>query len=418
MDTTSSTHSPSKPSTHNISITLEQAQKIVSKHHADHDQSTIATLTELKDQGYRYVSYTGGYSLGYLYNHLLLLAIITGSHTLNTKTYLIKLSAPAPSNSNPPRSYFLTVSLVPQEPAPIYHPNSLFIINQLISLIHVQTSIPIPHPTLDTSLTIIPYHYLLLCPSVPATHSSLSTLSSARKLHLLTPEQDFLIDLQLGVYLSQLHAIQNDWFGLPLPIEPADPSYSWQETFTLLLETLLRDLELKDQESLIPYEDVRRYLSRAIGFFLFDDVETPSLIWFTGTEDDVYITIPFSDESDSEAQPTPTIRTILPNFAHSLWGDPLLETVFMPPGPSTALLEGYVDGGGGPLIVFPRQKTKRIWYTVFLALLVLADYGVAAQGPGASVQARDETCFTEEKRIWAREMLKQCVEALKDAPCY
>jgi hypothetical protein len=169
---------------------------------------------------------------------------------------------------------------------------------------------------------------------------------------------------------------------------------------------------------MISYEDVRRYLSRAIAFFLFDDVDTPALVWFTGTEDDVYISVSSSDEPNGAAQPTPTICTFLPSFRNAIWGDPLLETLFMPPGPSSALLEGYVNGGGGPLIVFPRQKTKRIWYTLFLALIVLTDYGNTTQQPEPYIQVRNDMAFIEDKRTWAREALKQCVETLKDSPCY
>jgi hypothetical protein len=79
----------------------------------------------------------------------------------------------------------------------------------------------------------------------------------------------------------------------------------------------------------------------------------------------------------------------------------MLETLFMPPGPSQALLEAYMDGGG-PLIAFPRQRTKRIWYTLFLAGIVLVE------------EAGKDDC----KVGWATELIRECVEKLKDAPCY
>lgn len=242
-----------------------------------------------------------------------------------------------------------------------------------------------PPYIIDTTQTIVPYHYLLLSPA--AKH--IISLSQARKENLLSAIDDARIDIQVGAYLAQLHAIQNDWFGVPHRVEPSEPSYSWQETFTLLLETLLHEAQSNSEEDL-PYEDIRRYLSRAIGFFLFDDIEVPSLIWsLGGSADDVFI-------SANEK----TIEAILPTFTRAVWGDPLLESFFfLHPGPSEALMEGYLGAGGAPMVVFPRQKTKRVWYRLFLALVLLREEG-------------------EDKRKLAREMVIKCVEDLKDAPCY
>jgi hypothetical protein len=251
---------------------------------------------------------------------------------------------------------------------------------------------------LDTSLSLLPYDYLLLSSPPPGS----VTLSSARKSDLLTPESNARIDLQLGIYLRQLHSIQNDWFGVPFPRdkEPVDPSYSWQESFTLYLDALLVDLETRPANELgidIPFEDIRRYLSRAIGYFLFDDVDVPSLVGFTLSDEDILISLP---QSGLRPEERPHIIS-LPLPTHALWADPLIETLFMPPGPSRALLEGYMEGEGS-LIVFPRQRTKRIWYTLFLAGVVLA------KGSGED----------EEHVRWAIEMIRECVKKLKDAPCY
>ena len=93
--------------------------------------------------------------------------------------------------------------------------------------------------------------------------------------------------------------------------------------------------------------------------------------------------------------------TSFASVGHALWGDPLLETMFMEP--SAAFVEGY----GGPLIVFARQKTKRLWYTLFLSLVVL----VQAKRLGLG-----EVDY--EKVRWAKETAGKCVAGLKDAPCY
>jgi len=77
------------------------------------------------------------------------------------------------------------------------------------------------------------------------------------------------------------------------------------------------------------------------------------------------------------------------------------------------MLEGYEGAGGGKLVVFQRQKTKRLWYTLFSALLVLAEEGTELSEVQTTVDQRRKD---KVERAW--ETVEKCVEALKDAPCY
>ncbi|EKM53000.1 uncharacterized protein PHACADRAFT_259168 [Phanerochaete carnosa HHB-10118-sp] len=280
---------------------------------------------------------------------------------------------------------------------------------------------------MSDTLDIVPYDYLIL--SYPPGVS----LSELRRLGKLSERQNVLLDLEIGRWMREMHdRIQNDWFGLPKPTPPAsaappllpsipglsslgfgqqgadddEPSYSWQETFTSLLESMLSAAEARGLVSSASCGALRQPLGRAIGSFLFDDCEVPSLLTFLADAGSVFVHVPAEGAE-------PTITSLLPpTFA--LYGDPLLETFFLAsgpedgalpgPAPSQALLEGY---GGSP-IVFRRQKTKRVWYDVFLALVVLlAARGAAVGGP-------------EVERLldWARRRLEECVDILKDAPCY
>ncbi|KAG7095181.1 hypothetical protein E1B28_005960 [Marasmius oreades] len=364
-----------------IEITLEQVQKAFNKAYPTAPYSNAIKVTELTSD-----------SLSYTQAHRTYIIDLSFSKELPTtySAFLIAASA-APFASTEPNVTETT-----------YHSNTLQIYAKLISLVKKFTSLPFDYPTLDTSLSAIPYPYLLTTPR-PITSLSIISLSSARKKKILSPQHNALIDLTLGQMLGQLHSgVLNEWFGLPLTLEPTNPSYSWQETFSLLIESLLHQIQSHaEYKSLdLPYEDIRRYLSRAIAFYLFDDVEAPSLVWFTGSEDDVYVTLPPIGSPDP-----PTIVAILPNLPHAFWGDPLLESLFLPPGPTEALREGYLAGGGHELVVFSRQKTKRLWYTVFLALVVLKERIGGCVG-------------LEGKWAWAIEALREAVVTLKDAPCY
>ena len=140
-------------------------------------------------------------------------------------------------------------------------------------LVASQTDIPTPTiHTFDNSRTLVSFPYLLLerPRGVP--------LALARASGKLSPRQLALLDLRTGAYLKQLHErVQNDWFGQPA--QSAEQLYSWQEAFTLLVECVIDDARSEGVE--LPYQNIRQYLSRAIGFYLFDDCEVPSLIAFT-----------------------------------------------------------------------------------------------------------------------------------------
>ena len=187
--------------------------------------------------------------------------------------------------------------------------------------------------------------------------------------------------------------------------------YSWQDTFMLQLEELLERVCGNAEESKsvdIDVDELRRPLCRAMGSFLFEDVEMPRLIWVTGHEEDVIVSLRSGDEEDKA-----DIAYILPTFGHALWGDPLMEAWFLPQGPTKAMNEGYFDGDeDGTLIEFARHKTKRTWYTVYLALLVLAEEIRQEEG-GRMAQRSDR-----ETVQWAKSTLPECVEILKNAPCY
>ncbi|KAI0354084.1 hypothetical protein OH77DRAFT_539285 [Trametes cingulata] len=337
-------------------VTLEDAQRIFNKHRGE--SPVIADFKPLRETGFDAFTPTKAYFV----------KLDDGSH------YILKATPPVSATSTP------------------YAPNTLATEHALLNLLATQTDIP--HPAvhlLDTSHDIVPYSYLLL------SHPRGVPLSAARASGKLSPRQAALLDLRTGAYLKQLHErVQNDWFGLPS--QEKEELYSWQEAFTPLLEGLLEEAHGAGVD--LPYEDLRRYLSRAIGFFLFDDCEVPSLISFTGDEDATFVDFDLETGAPG-GEDAEVAVTSFASFSHALWGDPLLETMLL--NPSEAFVEGY----GGPVIVFGRQKTKRLWYTVFLSLVVLLQ-----------AKREEQTESENEKVKWATEMLHKSVAALKDAPCY
>jgi hypothetical protein len=235
---------------------------------------------------------------------------------------------------------------------------------------------------------------------------------------MISPQDAVRVDLMLGKFLGELHSqCQNEWFGLVRAEgEGGDDGtdstrFSWQETFSVLFETVLFDIETGGgQESVdIPFRQIRLYYTRAIGSFLFDDVQVPSLVWFTGFEDDIYVS-----PTQLMAMNPVGLAAILPNVSHALWGDPLLETFFMGEK-SEAFMEAYKESGGEELIYLPRHKTKRLWYTLFLALIVLRERG---SKDSSVMRNGDLPVPSGFDAVWAKRTIVECTESLKDAPCY
>ncbi|KAJ8457412.1 hypothetical protein ONZ45_g18321 [Pleurotus djamor] len=354
-----------KPTTH-------QAASILQKHHPDRGIPSIRSVEEYTNEGYSFNPKVLSYRI----------ALDDASAT----THLLHVARP---------------STEPPGPLSDYVANDLKQIRHLLGLLHSNSSVPFPRVFEDESLDVFPHHYLLF--DMPLDASKGISLSEARTSGVLDERGISRIELELGMYLGQLHNIQNDWFGLPSVSEPVDPSYSWKESFTLFFETLVHEIESSHSASTLdlPLHEIKKYMSRAIGFFLFDDAEVPSLIGFTVSDDDVWILPPENESS------LPAICAILPNLSWALWGDPLLEAMFMPPGPSAAVLEGYLGAGGSNPIVFARQKTKRLWYSLFMSLLILARDGDNA-----------ESLAGGKRRSWAVKTAQDCAKALKDAPYY
>jgi hypothetical protein len=252
-------------------------------------------------------------------------------------------------------------------------------------------TLPLPFPEpIALNVDGPPRPYILARIPAPFIQPSTPLQSLATVRGSLPPERLAFLELRLGVALRTLHSLQSEWCGPPT-LE-SEGLYNWQEAFTLLIEESLSAAESAGLASAEDVAALRSYLARAIGAFLFDDVEVPSLVALTAGAESVFIT-----DVDGE----PELALLLPSFAHLLYGDPLLERAFSPfEAPSRALLEGY---GAPPPIVFARQRTKRMWYDLYLGLVVL----LGAKRAGG-----------DRNMDWAVQLVAHSRVLLKDAPCY
>ncbi|KAI0051533.1 hypothetical protein FA95DRAFT_1675823 [Auriscalpium vulgare] len=309
------------------------------------------------------------------------LADLAVTSTITSRSYLIHSSS---------TTFLITVSTTKASaasPLPTFAPNPLAA--QYALLTHLHTHLPLPHPfPIPTPVACTQTYVLLRLPRIIAADTSL-----VPALH--TPA----LDTRLGAALRAVHACANDWFGLHG--WEHEGVYSWEEAFVRLLEDALaaaptiHDLEIDPSA-------IHSHLSRAIGAFLFDDVEEPAFVMVTPGRQHVFVV-------EGGAGDEPALW--LPTLPHALYGDPLLERVFSEvpyplaseaPAPSAEVLAGY----GKALIVFARQHTKRLWYDLYLGLVLLLNAQPEAAGGGA------------EEEAWARELVARSERLLQGAPCY
>ncbi|KAF9527229.1 hypothetical protein CPB83DRAFT_907845, partial [Crepidotus variabilis] len=427
--------------TNPLTITKDHAQLLVKHHLDERGDAKVVKVVELANQGFSYCS--------------------------SIRTFIIDIQvAKSEESLSAISAAFITVS-APLNTDPedldtesrVYPPNPLPVLHAITSRILASTSIPISSSSIiDTSLALVPFPYILSPASPDVSSDGIVSLGEARRRGFLgnnpNDPRKLRVDLMLGRFLGEVHKrCVNDWFGVPSSINDAerstptpasinDPeppnSYSWQETFTMLFESVLSEVETillavsasdtspPTQTIQIPSQRIRLLLSRAIGSFLFDDVEEPSLIWFTGSEEDIYVSLTIPPSPGSSP-----ITAILPNLSHAVWGDPLLESFFLgfsglpsvTSEPSEAFMEAYTSSGGSDrLIVFPRQKTKRIWYTLFLGLVVLrgrlgwqnerARLDAELSDPvGDQLHHRSQS--GDNKVTWSKKIISECVQALE-----
>ncbi|KAL5483498.1 hypothetical protein ACEPAI_8730 [Sanghuangporus weigelae] len=360
----------------------------------------------------------------------------------SVKTYTAIYSQTSTSSSDHNKKAVITLSSAAQ---------SLDTIEALHKTIRTHTSIPLPALLKrDDTTSIIAHPYSLYShPSgVPLgdLYAKSSPSSDAKPHSDRDPDKALFLlktELKLGSLIKTLHErVQSDWFGLPG--EDAENKkewgecYSWQEGFTILLEGLLEEAEglLKassksedddEDEDEIPTKDIHRLLSRAIGSFLFDDAEVPSLICRPSPSVSGWLSRVFVSDTSTEQ---PEIAGLV-GWESCIWGDPLLEGCFASSingdskqerdgengegrkleWPSKAFLEGY----GSTPIVLPRHRTKRLWYDLYAALRALAVFLVEDSDGDAQNDSGGKKRGVVKERV---EGIKEIVRKLENAPCY
>jgi fructosamine-3-kinase len=196
----------------------------------------------------------------------------------------------------------------------------------------------------------------------------------------LSPEQNASIERELGRITAGINAFTGTRFGL----YAGQMFDSWLEAFTWMCSLLFADAGKYGVETPITESDFLALLNEHTSTFA--EVVQPQLVHWDLWEGNVFIRQNGGD---------PAICGII-DFERAFWGDPLSE-VFFGKGPAAA---SFIKGYGGDILTTHAQKTRRIFYSLYLYLVMIVE-----DGPRQ---------YTDKKTVeWAKKRFDATLAALR-----
>jgi len=246
---------------------------------------------------------------------------------------------------------------------------------ETMKLAATDPEIPVPRITFaDFSRKNLPYDYYFMDFVAGATWDKIrDTLSSA---------QNNAIEQQLGRITAHINTFENRTFGY----YASGPEFdNWFDAFrwmcTLLFADAGRyqiDLELSEQEFFDKLEEYRP---------IFSEVTLPRLVHWDLWAGNIFITF----DGDN-----PKIEGVV-DFERTLWGDPLMESY---PG-RLGGISHYIAGYGEDILATQMKRLRRIFYNIYLDLIMIIEDGPRQFDDKMSVK-------------WAQERLRRDINMLRN----
>jgi aminoglycoside phosphotransferase (APT) family kinase protein len=245
---------------------------------------------------------------------------------------------------------------------------------ETMQLVSINPEIPVPNISCaDFSRSRLPYDYYFMDFVTDKTwHKIRDTLSDA---------QNNAIEFQLGQMTKQINAFEHTAFGYYAFGQEFD---NWPDAFRWMCQLLFDDakrydvaLDLSEQEFFDKFDEHRA---------IFAEVTQPQLVHWDLWAGNIFVAI------DDDV---PTISSIV-DFERALWGDPLMEFY---PGHLTGISH-YIDGYGEDILATQAQRLRRIFYNIYLLLIMIIEDGPRQYDDKSSV-------------VWAKERLPENIAMLR-----
>ena len=245
---------------------------------------------------------------------------------------------------------------------------------ETMKLVATNPKIPVPRITFDDfSRAQLPYDYYFM--------DFVDGITWDKLRDTLPAEQNNIIEYQLGQITAHINAFQHSSFGYYAYGREFD---NWPDAFRWMCTLLFADakryqiaLELSEQGFFDKFGEHRA---------IFSEVTRPQLVHWDLWAGNIFITF------DGD---TPKIEGIV-DFERALWGDPLMESY---PGRLRGI-PNYLAGYGQDILSTQAQRLRRIFYNIYLHLIMIIEDGPRQFDDKSSVK-------------WAQERLQEDIKMLR-----
>lgn len=242
-------------------------------------------------------------------------------------------------------------------------------------------SVPLPEIyAYDASKTIVPCEYFLM--------ERLGGTPYDKVRGELPPEEQGVIDRELGGYFRQIHSVTGTEFGYYLPNAANAPT--WDDAFIALMRDVMRDGQEAGIELPMTYEALDAQLERHRE--VLRDVTKPRLLHWDSWSGNVFV-------KDGRVES-------LIDFERALWADPLMEYGFGKFAYSPAFEQGYAEAdvrlrddaksadAAAPVVTLPEgsersQAIRRALYPMYLDLVMRVECHYRGFGEDHTKWAQD-----------------------------
>jgi aminoglycoside phosphotransferase (APT) family kinase protein len=245
---------------------------------------------------------------------------------------------------------------------------------ETMRLVATDQGVPVPRITFDDfSRSQVAYDYYFM--------DFVEGITWDKIRDSLSAEQNERIEYQLGQITARINAFEHSAFGYYAFGREFD---NWPDAFRWMCTLLFADarqypiaLQFSEQEFFDKFDEHQA---------VFAEITRPQLVHWDLWAGNVFVTF------DGD---TPRIEGIV-DFERALWGDPLMESY---PGRLVGI-PNYIAGYGHEILATQAQRLRRIFYNIYLDLIMIIEDGPRQYDDKRSVK-------------WAQERLQRDIKMLR-----
>ena len=205
-------------------------------------------------------------------------------------------------------------------------------------------------------------------------------------------EQNDSLKYMWGKYHAKMNSFTGSHFGY---FTDSEKKYnlSWKSTFLNMVKNVIKDGESLKTSYPVSSEEIVNVIYAKSS--VLDEVTKPQLVHWDLWGGNTFIIKSGEESYNIEG---------LTDFERALWGDPLLEYIFMSIENEPEFIKGYEEISGKKFVYTNEMRLRRHFYNIYLYLIMYTE--------------KDSRCYTGSKADgiikWAEHMLKNEIKKVKE----